>query len=61
MKITVINECIKCDGFTVGYYTISNNSIYATWRNNNGVYSNVCKSSLKEIREFIKMNFIKYM
>lgn len=61
MKITLINECIKCNGFTVGYYTICNSGVYASWQNNNRTYSNIMKSTIKEVREYVKTNFIKYM
>lgn len=61
MKITLINECIKCNGFTVGYYSICNSGVYASWQNNNRTYSNIMKSTIKEVREYIKTNFIKYM
>lgn len=61
MKITLINERIKCNGFTVGYYTITINGVYASWQNNNRTYSNIMKSTIKEVREYVKTNFIKYM
>lgn len=61
MRITVINECIKCDGFIVGYYTITKSGVYATWQNNNRTYSNIMKSTINEVRNYIKTNFIKYM
>lgn len=61
MRITLINECIKCNGFTVGYYSKTEKGYYATWKNNNSTYSNIVKSTIKEVREYIKSNFIKYM